>query len=184
MDARENKTPSAHCQGVLSLKESNMPSEDLAKLEYEVLRAEERDRMNARLQVWTIFLSLVGAFGLVSVQSGTVAYVAALFPLLACCLARHVRHSEDALRVIRKYLYQIEKRADYEGYEHFTRCQPRTTHGGYLDALRDALLITQLLALAVVVIRLALDHFSLLIIVAVIAVELFAAALTWRWLKK
>jgi len=159
-------------------------SEELAKLEYEALRAEERDRMNARLQVWTIFLSLVGAFGLVSVQSGAVAYVAGLFPLLACCLARHVRHSEDALRLIRKYLYQIEKSVGYVGYEHFTRCQPRTTHGGYLDALRDALLVTQLLALAVVVLRLTSDQVTLLITIPVIGLEVAAMFLTWRWLKK
>jgi hypothetical protein len=158
--------------------------QQLEVLEYEALRAEERDRMNARLQVWTIFLSLVGAFGLVSVQSGPVAYVAGLFPLLACCLARHVRHSEDALRLIRKYLYQIEKTASYEGYEHFTRCQSRTTHGGYLDALRDALLVTQLLALTVVVLRLVTDHLSLLIILPVIGLEVAAMFLTWHWLKK
>jgi hypothetical protein len=158
--------------------------EELAKLEYEALRAEERDRMNARLQIWTIFLSLVGAFGFVSVQSGIVAYVAALFPFLACCLARHVRHSEDALRILRKYLYQIEKEAGYSGYESFTRSQPRTTHGGYLDALRDALLITQLLALTIVVLRLVTDHFSLLIILSGISLEVVAMCLTWRWLKK
>lgn len=159
-------------------------SEDLAKLEYESLRAEERDRMNGRLQVWTIFLSLVGAFGLVSVQSGAVAYVAALFPLLACCLARHVRHSEDALRIIRKYLYKLEKDADYPGYEHFTRTIPRASHGGYLDALRDALLITQGLALAVVVARLVSDQVIWLAIVPVIALESVAIYFTWYWLKK
>src|SRR5437764_358732 len=102
--------------------------EDLAEQEYGALRAEERDRMNARLQIWGIFLSLVGAFGFISTQSGTVAYVATLFPFLACCLARHVRHSEDALRLIRKYLYQMEKAIGYEGYEHFTRTAPRSTH--------------------------------------------------------
>jgi hypothetical protein len=157
-----------------------MQVEDLAKLEYEALRAEERDRMNARLQVWTIFLSLVGAFGFVSAQAGTVAYVASLFPLLACCLARHVRHSEDALRQVRKYLYEIEKRHEYEGYEHLTRSAPRSTHGGYLDAL----LITQVLAVTVVVVRLASDQFSLLIILLMIGIEGVALFLTWRWLKK
>jgi hypothetical protein len=86
--------------------------------------------------------------------------------------------------MIRKYLYQIEVRFSYEGYEHFTRTVPRATHGGYLDALRDALLITQLLALTIVVLRLVTDHFSVSIILATIAVELFAAAQTWRWLKK
>lgn len=139
--------------------------------------------MNGRLQVWTIFLSMVGAFGLVSVQSGGVAYVAALFPLLAACLARHVRHSEDALRVIRKYLYKLEQATGHEGYEHFTRTIPRASHGGYMDALRDALLITQGLALAVVVAHLVADH-AILWIVPVIGLLVAAMYLTWRWLKK
>jgi hypothetical protein len=156
---------------------------DFAPLEYEALRNEERDRMNARLQIWTIFLSLVGAFGLVSAQSGTIAYVVGLFPLLAMCLARHVRHSEDALRQIRKYLYQMEQAASYSGYEHYSRSAPRATHGGYLDALRDALITTQALALAVVVAHLLLDHYSLLII-PVITLESLTAYATLRWLKK
>lgn len=158
--------------------------EELTKLEYDALRAEERDRMNGRLQVWTIFLSLVGAFGFVSVQSGMVAYVAALFPLLAACLARHVRHSEDALRQVRTYLYEIEKRCSYEGYEHFARSAPRVTHGGYLDALRDALFITQLLALATVVFRLVVDHASVLIILPLVGCEALALLVTWLRLKK
>jgi hypothetical protein len=156
---------------------------DFAQVEYEALRSEERDRMNARLQVWGIFLSMVGAFGFVSAQSGSTAYVAALFPLLAACLARHTRHSEDALRIIRKYLYALEKDADYPGYEHYSRTIPRASHGGYLDALRDALLISQALALAVVVFRLVTDH-MLLWIVPVIGLEVVAMFLTWRWLKK
>jgi hypothetical protein len=165
-------------------KQALLPTEDLAKLEYEALRTEERDRMNGRLQIWGIFLSLVGAFGFISTQAGTVAYVATLFPFLACCLARHVRHSEDALRLIRKYLYQMEQATGYEGYEHFTRTAPRSTHGGYLDALRDALLITQLLALAVVVLRLLSDQITWWIIVPVIGLEMVALVFTWRWLKK
>lgn len=156
---------------------------EIGQLEYEALRTEERDRMNARLQIWTIFLSLASAFGLASTQSSTITYVAVLFPLLAACLARHVRHSEDALRQVRTYLYQIEKQASYQGYEHFTRCQTRTTHGGYLDALRDALLIAQGLAVAVVVVRLVADH-AFLWVAPVISLEIVAMVMTWRWLKK
>jgi hypothetical protein len=161
-----------------------MQTEDFAKLEYEALRAEERDRMNARLQIWTIYLSLVGAFGLVSVQSGNIAYITGLFPLLACCLARHIRHSEDALCQVRKYLYQLEKLYNYQGYEHYSRSISRVTHGGYLDALRDALLVTQALALVVIVLHLLSDQITWLIILPVIGLEVMAMFLTWHWLRK
>lgn len=157
--------------------------EELAKLEYEALRYEERDRMNARLQFWVIFLLLASAFSSFSVQSSNVAYAVALFPPLVMCLARYVNHSEGVLRQIRKYLYKTEKDTGYEGYEHFSRCQSRTGHGGYLDALRDALLMTQLLAVGVVVFRLMLDHMAL-VIVPIAGIEIGAMVLTWIWLRK
>jgi len=81
--------------------------DDLAMLEYEALRTEERDRINARLQIWAIFVSLSSIFGVVSLQSGMIAYVVALFPLLCLCLAFHVGHSEEVLRQIRKYLHSV-----------------------------------------------------------------------------
>lgn len=158
--------------------------QELSKLEYEALRNEERDRMNARLQFWVIFLLLASAFSSFSVQGGIVAYVVGVFPLLAMCLARYVNHSEGVLKQIRKYLYQREKEANYEGYEHFSRCQPRSTHGGYLDALRDALLMTQLLAVGVVVFRLVQDHIAVVAIVPTMGIEMGAIVLTWMWLKK
>lgn len=158
--------------------------QQLEILEYEALRAEERDRMNGRLQIWVIYLSLVSAFGVVSVQAGLVAYVVGLFPFLASCLARHVRHSEDALKQVRKYLHELEKRLEYQGYECFSRSLVRPSHGGYLDALRDALLITQLLALVVVAIHLTSDHIALFLIVPIVALAASPMYFTWRWLRK
>lgn len=161
-----------------------MEVDDLAMLEYEALRTEERDRINARLQIWAIFVSLSSIFGVVSLQSGMIGYVVALFPLLCLSLAFHVRHSEEVLRQIRKYLYSVEKRYTYEGYEHFVREQPRATHGSYLAALRYAFMATQCLAVAVLVVRLLLDHVSLVVVVVVVLINGYVLYMTWKWLGK
>jgi hypothetical protein len=158
--------------------------EEMVKLEYGALRAEELARENARLQVWTVFLSLAGAFGVVSVQGGLVAYVVVLFPLLVLCLARHARHSEDVLRQVRSYLYRLEKQYGYGGYEHFSRSVVRSSHGGHIMALRDAFVLTQLLAVGVVSVRLALDHVVLVVIVLALVVQGVVVVLTWCWLRK
>ena len=55
---------------------------------------------------------------------------------------------------------------------------------GAWDALRDALLITQLLALIVVVLHLVTDHLTLVMTLPAISIEGLALLLTWRWLKK
>jgi hypothetical protein len=164
--------------------EKDMQTDDLAMLEYEALRTEERDRINARLQVWAIFVSLSSIFGVVSLQSGIIAYVVALFPLLCLCLAFHIRHSEEVLHQIRKYLYSVEKRHEYEGYEHFVREQTRATHGSYLSALRYAFIATQLLAIIVLTARLLLDNAPFAIIVVIILINGYLLYITWRWLKK
>lgn len=163
-----------------------MEIDDLAMLEYEALRTEERDRINARLQVWAIFVSLSSIFGVVSLQSGIIGYVVALFPLLCLCLAFHVRHSEEVLRLIRKYLYSVEKRYTYEGYEHFVREQTRAAHGSYLTALRFAFIATQCLAIAVLIVRLWLDHVPLVAVAIVVIMILngYVLYMTWRWLEK
>jgi hypothetical protein len=163
-----------------------MEIDDLAMLEYEALRTEERDRINARLQIWAIFVSLSSIFGVVSLQSGMIGYVVALFPLLCLCLAFHVRHSEEVLRQIRKYLYSVEKHYKYEGYEHFVREQPRAAHGSYLAALRYAFIATQCLAIAVLVVRLWLDRIPFVEVAIVVAILINSCLMyiTWRWLGK
>src|SRR5947199_365305 len=80
----------------------------------------------------------VVGFSVVSVQRIEVAYTLAVLPGLVGCLALHSRQSEEVLRTIRKYLYQMEKRYGYSGYEHYTRMMPRSTHGAHMDALRYA----------------------------------------------
>lgn len=160
-----------------------MTDNPLAQLEYEALRAEERDRMNGRTQVWTLYLTVVGAFGFVTVQGGMGTSIVVLCPLVLACLARYSRHSEDVLKQVRKYLYQLEEKSQYCGYEHFALVQMRKTHGGYRDALRDAFLLTDVLALASVLFRLSVDHVFLALPV-VFLVDAFAIVLTWLWLSR
>jgi hypothetical protein len=161
-------------------------TDELAVLEYEALRTEERDRINARLQIWAIFVSLTSIFGVVSLQSGVIAYVIALFPLLCLCLAFHVKHSEEVLHQIRKYLYDVELRHDYQGYEHFIRKHQRSTHGSYLNALRYAFSATQCLAIVILIARLWLDRIPVvaLAIAIVVLINGYLSFLTWRWLRR
>jgi hypothetical protein len=165
-----------------------MSAQDLCKLEYEALRAEERDRMNGRFQIWTLYISLVGAFGFASTQSTDIAYLAAVLPLLLACLARYTRQSEDVLRQIRKYLFLGEQRCRYEGYEHYGRATPRPTHGGHMKALRDAFLLTDALATISILVRLTTDHLSFIVMIAmllgVIIIEGAIMALTGVWLRR
>jgi hypothetical protein len=156
----------------------------LAQLEYEALRAEERDRMNGRTQVWTLYLTIVGVFGFVTVQSGMSSSLVALCPLVLACLARHSRHSEDVLKQVRKYLYLLEEKSGYCGYEHFTRSVVRPTYGGYIVALRDAFLLTDVLALTGVLLRLYEVHVPLLVSIAVSLVDLVAIVFTCLWLSR
>jgi hypothetical protein len=158
--------------------------EELAKLEYEALRVEERDRMNGRLTLWGIFLSLIVGFSVASVQSSEVVYTLAVFPGLVGCLALHSRHSEEVLRTIRKYLYQLEKRYGYSGYEHYTRMMPRSTYGGHMDALRYAFVLSQGLAMGMVLFRLVTDHVMVVVILLLLVLEGVVVVLTWRWLRK
>lgn len=153
---------------------------EFAKAEYEALRAEERDRMNARLAIWTLYFSLTGAFSLAVVQSGLAAYLLALYPAFVACLALHTRHSEEVLKTIRKYLFQLEKQLSYSGYEHYSRSVVRMSHGGYIDALKLAFVLSQILATLFVGARLVGDHLTPCC--AALVLEIGVMVLTWRWL--
>jgi hypothetical protein len=153
---------------------------DFIRAEYDALRAEERDRMSARLTIWTIYLSFTGAFSLAVVQTGVAAYLLAIYPALLAGLALHIRHSEEVLKSIRKYLFQLEKQLKYSGYEHYTRSTYRISHGGYIDALKLAFVLSQLLATVFVGARLLSDHLAFLC--PALIVEIVAIVLTWSWL--
>lgn len=160
--------------------------EKFLELEYPTLRAMELALMTAqRWQIWALYLSLVTALGIaaVSIQNDLALYLPALLPPLIALLARYARHGEDVLRQIRKYLYKSEKECGCQAYEHFCREVARPTHGGHIDAMRDAFLITEVSATVLVVIHLILDHLIGVTIPSAGA-ELLSMYMTYHWLQK
>ena len=158
-----------------------MNSEKVMELEYEAVQQEKRDKLNSRGQVWSLLVGLVGAFGLASVQSGGVVYVVVLYPLLAWCVARYALHSERVLDQLKAYLLQVEVQAGYSGYEHFNTSYGRRGGGGHLKALRDAILLTDMLAGTVVVWRLLVES-EYVLAVLVVAGVLIVLLGTWHFL--
>src|ERR1700737_8388 len=156
--------------------------EKLAELEFEALQQEKRDKLNARFQVWSLLVGLVSASGVASVQSGAIAYVVLLYPLLAACVARFAAHSESVLNQVKAYLTEFEKRAGYSGYEHYNKSSGRKGVGAHMVALRDAILLTDGLAVVVVVYRMGADGWYVLAVLVVVA-ALVVLALTCRWLN-
>ncbi|MBA2677528.1 MAG: hypothetical protein H0U76_03920 [Ktedonobacteraceae bacterium] len=162
-------------------REWSMERNNLASLQYEGLQAEKRDKMNARLQIWSLFVGLVGAFGLASLQAGTVSYLVALYPFLAMCIARYASHNESVLDQVKEYLLKIEEKSNYSGYERYNRTSQRRSSGSHLKALRDAILTTQALATCMIAVRL-LDN-SIPLTVVIVVVELVVLIATWRLLR-
>jgi hypothetical protein len=160
-----------------------LTTEKLAELEYEACQQEKRDRMNARLQEWSLLIGLVGAFGLASFQSGLVGYVVVLYPLLAACLARYTGHSEAVLSQIKAYLLLVEVQSKHDGYESFNQASKRQGVGNHMRAYRDAIVLTDLLAVVVVVARLAADGW-LQLAPMVVGLVLIVMVVTCRWLRR
>jgi uncharacterized membrane protein len=161
-----------------------LSAQDIARETLSFLRSQERDRMNERGQLWTIFISLASGFGFIATQGGYMPYLLLLFPVLLAFLSMHIRNSEDTLKQIRKYLYKQEQAAGYQGYEYYVRApeNTRASHGGYKKALRGAFCTTGTLALGAVVLHMVLSHMALLIILAVVAAETAVIVFTWRQL--
>lgn len=160
-----------------------MDAEKLIELEYESLQAEKRDRMNARLQVWSLFFAMVGAFGLVSVQSNEIGFLVALYPLLASCLARYTSHSEEVLGQVKARLLALEKESHFQGYEHVNQQNMfKRKVGGHIKAFRDALLMTDMLA--VVAAGHLLIQINWLVVALVLPLEMFSIWVTLTALSK
>lgn len=162
-----------------------MEAHEVEKLEYSALQQEKRDKLNARLQIWSLLLALISGFGIASLQTGAISYVVALYPLLALCVARYAAHSEAVLDQVKAYLLEQEQQLDYQGYEHFNKQHKLTNSisGGHKRALRDAVLLTDLLALGAVLIRLQIAGwwpFGLVVLLvnAVVIIK------TWRCLSE
>lgn len=130
--------------------------ENIDTLEYQALQQEKRDKLNARLQIWSFLLALISGFSVASLQTGAISYVVALYPLLALCVARYAAHSEAVLDQVKAYLLAQELASGYQGYEYFNKQHQlkNSVSGGHKKALRDAVILTDVLATIAAVIRL------------------------------
>jgi hypothetical protein len=160
-----------------------MIPDDIAKIDREFLRNQELARINERLQVWVVFISLSSGFGYIAAQNSKLVYLGVLYLLLVAYLAMHVRHGQNVLREIRKYLYQQEQDAKYAGYEHFIRSNIRTFHGGYRHALRGAFVTMQVLASGVVIAHMISVYVFVPFIVIVCTASMAVIAFTWKQLS-
>lgn len=158
---------------------------DLASLEYSALQQEKRDRMNARLSIWSLVFTLVSGFGLASLQGGTVGDLVGLYPPLSACLARYAGHSEAVLDQIKRYLFDLEEAQGYGGYEHYNAEHPLrfAASGGHKYALRLVLLVTEAGATLAFSVRLVAQGWYGLAALAVL-LESGALLATWRFLRE
>jgi hypothetical protein len=159
--------------------------ENIEALEYQALQQEKRDKLNARLQIWSLLLALVSGFGIASLQSGIVGYVVALYPLLAFCVARYAAHSEAVLDQVKAYLLALEQDLNHQGYEHFNKQHKlmQSVSGGHKKALRDAIVLTDVLAVVAVLVRLQVAGWWVLGVL--VALENVVVVLgTWRCLSE
>ncbi len=157
-----------------------MDSQKVAELEYEALQAEKRDKLNGRMQIWSLFFGLVSGAGLVSVQAGAVSSLIALYPFLAMCLARYAGHSERVLDQVKGRLLGVERACGFAGYEQVNKLNARQRRAGsQLKAFRDAVLVSQVAATALVVLRMP----ALWAGIAIALGEVTLMLLTWYWLS-
>lgn len=167
-----------------------MKSEEIEALELEALYDEKRDKLNARLPIWSLLLTMFTAIGYASVQAGSVAYLAALYPLLAATIARFAGQSERILDRVKQRIYAIETASGYAGYEHDNKAHSTANNkdsGGHIKALRDFILLTDCITVVAVLARLLTMQIAVTVKVLAILVATIGAILvmlvTWRWLK-
>lgn len=158
--------------------------DEFKKSEFSELQQEKRDRMNARLQIWTVFISLVSAFSLAGIQSGKTAYLVSLYPYLAACLARYAGHNESIIDQIKAYLLKIEQEQNFNGYEQYNKASKRRSSGGHKRSLRDAIALTQSLATIFVVHLLTRDSYSAWFIAGYVVLNIAVVFVTMRYLKE
>jgi hypothetical protein len=154
---------------------------ELALREYDQLRGQERDIMQSRFQVWA------GAITLLSLLSVVPGYAIAIGPLIVAAMACYVRGGETTLRTIRPYLREFEARYQYQGYERYYDCLEIKSHGSSAKAVRDTLLLCELLMAAIVALRLWEGRPPLveIVLVSTLTILITGVALraTWVWMK-
>jgi hypothetical protein len=121
---------------------------ELAIKEYEKLQDEKNGRIQARLQIWSVFLALVGAFFIAGLQSGSISWSILIYPVAAAFLAQFAGHNETIIDRIKAYLHQFEEVHNYQGYEHYNSSILKRS-GSQVKALAGAIVATDVLAVAI-----------------------------------
>jgi hypothetical protein len=158
-----------------------MQRAEIEAKELEALYCEKRDKLNARLAIWSLLLTLFGAFSYAGTQSGVAGYVIVCYPLLAGCIARFARHSERVLDRVKRHIYQIEKASGYVGYEHQNVSGSTNGSGAHIKALRDFAILTDAIAIIAIDVRLIIiDRLPALALLAtVLGVVAIVATCVW-----
>jgi hypothetical protein len=168
--------PSVECDTRPAVTEQ--PSE-LALREYDHLRGQERDIMQSLFGVGA------GAISLLSLFSAVPGYGVIIVPLILGCLARYLRGGAITLRTIRPYLREFETRYGHQGYECYYDDLDMKEHGSRSKAVRDILLLCELLTVVVVSLHSQSDNPQVALLMSVITILIVAVSLvvTWRWMK-
>lgn len=172
-----------------------LPSEDIERIKYadthEDVHDYERDRINERLTIWSLFLTMTTIFGYIGAQSNDQALIVGLFPLLVSCLAQHIDASEITLKEKRDELYHQEEAvgitASGQHYYQEKKTSAPEKHkklasGGNKKALRKAFFTTSLLATYLFETHLQHNHVNSILLIGIIGIELFFTLQTAYWL--
>jgi hypothetical protein len=155
--------------------------DEIESKELEALYKEKCDKLNSRLSVWSVLITIFGAFSYAGTQTGIAGYLIIFYPLLAGCVARFAGSSERVLDRVKRRIYQIEETSGYEGYEHNNATTSQNGSGAHIKALRDFVLLTDGIAIIALSVRLVIDHMALLAIPAIV-LEATAIVATCIWM--
>lgn len=162
-------------------------SEEIERIDREHARMYERDRVNERVQIWALFLTLTTVFGFIGSQNGEEAIIVGAFPFLVSCLARFVHDHQLGTDMNREYLFQQEEDAQCSsGAEHFFRNFRKKLRGkafgGNKKALKEAFVVTSLAATYLMMTQLQQNHDAQWIIWVVGCFECISIARIVYWL--
>jgi hypothetical protein len=157
-------------------------TEEMEAKELEALYDEKRDKLNARLPLWSLLITLFGAFSYVGTQTGMAGYIIVFYPLLAGCVARFAGSSERILDRVKRRIYKIEKASDYAGYEHDNANGSTGGSGSHIKALRDFAILTDVIAVIAIGGRMVIDRMPPALITLAVLLEVAAIVATCVWL--
>lgn len=172
----------------------NLPSETQREFlitEYEALRDEIVQRVQARQQMWSILLVVAGTFLSVGIQPGIAAWTILLYPVIALFFSVNWLHNDTRIDQLTWYIqHQVEPTFHTVGWETYRaqtfRRKPRAAAQSPLALLpglpalsaRGIFASTQILACGIGAYRLALSM-PLALMVLIIFIEVGITIITF-----